>query len=84
MSKIITVGNQKGGVPTMVDHGRLVSDSFLEEIQTSFERVCSPIRNRETWKQAAAMGKLVHVLAPTSDAAADATKLNSEIMENIR
>ena len=72
-----------GIIPMMFKSGRIVADTFGEELRGSYEKVLSGIPDRETFRKAAALNTLVTVFEPNSDAAKAVRLMVDEVLGNV-
>lgn len=73
-----------GILPTAFMAGRIVDDTYLAQLQDNYDRVLTPTRFRETWKQAAGAERLVYVHDPGSDAASDCKQFLAEVKVTLK
>lgn len=69
-----------GIIPNQFRPGRIVAGEALEHLQEKYDRVCSPLSDREVIRQAAVEGKLPYVYAPDSDSTKELYRMVEELM----
>lgn len=69
-----------GIICTQYKRGRIVSDTLLEHLQDNYDRVCTPIPDREDFRQAAVMKEMVFRYAPDGDAAKAMENMTNELL----